>query len=71
MVTRNAFQAIYGSRDKIKRYLLEGGYVYNMKFLDHKWKFINGGMGTILLLVDTKCHHKFASAETYYFFTLF
>ena len=57
-VTKNAFQIIYNSRDNIKKYLLDGGFVYNMKFPDFKWRFLSGGE-TYFSLMVTKCHDKF------------
>ena len=43
LVTKNAFEIIYNSRTHIKDYLLSGGYIYNLQYPDHKWKFNNAG----------------------------
>ena len=43
MVSKNIFSIIYGSTDYIKKYLLEGGFVLNLNYNNHKWKFVNGG----------------------------
>ena len=43
LVTKNAFEIIYNLRTHIKDYLLSGGYIYNLQYPDHKWKFNNAG----------------------------
>ena len=43
MLTFDIFSTVYRSVEFAKRYLLEGGFVLNLKYPDHKWKFINGG----------------------------
>ena len=43
MLTFDIFSTVYRSVEFAERYLLEGGFVLNLNFPDHKWQFINGG----------------------------
>ena len=44
MVTENLFETIYKSHKYIKKMLVgDEGFVFNLKFPGHKWKFLSGG----------------------------
>ena len=43
MLTFDIFSTVYRSHEFAKKYLLEGGFVHNLSYPDHKWRFINGG----------------------------
>ena len=43
MLIRNIFKIIYNSVFHIKKMLLNGGFVLNLIFPGHEWKFPNGG----------------------------
>ena len=43
MVSENIFKKIFRCQTYCKKYLLDGGWVLNMNYEGHKWRFNNGG----------------------------
>ena len=69
MVTKNIFNKIHRLTKHIKSYLLDGGYVYNLEYPDHKWKYTAGGVYYLLNFRGTRSSfHTFHRIFHYFLF---